>query len=195
MRQFTIGILCSAAILAAGTAYAWQVVHYVNVPGLVTGAYAGGIQGSFKADQVSPPAGIPSKPSGGACLIFRAKDLGYEKMEKIHCANDAQCTTSENPYGYCELPQHKCWAKPLSTDKLDADHLVCRKYPPKPGGAGTLPIGVTITIPVSHATLTGFKISSHAKVRVLTRLNCLGGAACAPGGQTFVLRWGVPKQL
>jgi len=180
-RKLVVPVLATGALVLASTAYG--VTKYRNIPGPVTGSYAQGIKGTFRV-QIDP-AGIPSTPSGGACIITRAKDLGYSKMEKIHCASDAQCTSSENPNGYCELPTHKCWAKPVGSDMK-----LCKKYP------GTVPIGTT-AIPVSHASLTALNISPHAKVRVLTCLNGLpnGGCGGAPGAAPPRHEWGTPKQL
>lgn len=179
-RKFVVPAFAAGALVLAGTAYG--VTKYRNIPGPVAGSYAGGITGAFRV-QIDG-AGIPSAPSGGACIITRARDLGYSKMDKIHCANDAQCTTSENPYGYCELPTHKCWAKPVGSDPK-----LCKKFP------STVATGVKIFIPVSHASLVGLKIPPTAKVRVLTCLNGIPGGGCGLNGAPYKHEWGDPKQL
>ena len=178
VRKLIIPASVTSVLAVAGAAYALQVTHYRNVPGPVTGTYDAGIQGSFQIDKVLAPAGIPSAPSGGACLAFRASDLGYDKMAKIRCTGDEQCSTSENPNGYCEMPQKKCWARPVGSDSK-----LCKKMP-----TGAV-AGVNYKLPVSHGTLTALSVSPHAKVRVLTLLKSL------PEGSSPRLEWGTPKQL
>jgi len=179
-RKLLISFLAASALAVGGATYG--VTQYRNIPGPITGSYADGITGTFHVEV--DPAGIPSPPSGGACIIARASDLGYTKMQKIHCSTSDQCTSSENPNGYCELPAHQCWAKPAGSDPE-----LCKKFP------GTIAAGVNIAIPVSHASLTALKISTHAKVRVLTCLNGIPTGGCADPTKPSRHEWGVPKQL
>src|SRR5688572_29235257 len=106
MRQRLVGILATSTLIAiGGAAYALQAPNYRNLPGPVTGSYADGIKGSFRFQAVVAPDGIPSPPSGGACLVFRAKDLGFKEMAKKRCSSDSQCSTpGENIYAYCHQP-------------------------------------------------------------------------------------------
>jgi hypothetical protein len=183
MRQPIFGVLaCTTIIAIGGAAYALQAAQYRNVPGPITGSYAGGIAGTFHLEAAIGDNGIPSNGDGGACIVFRAKDIGDEEMDKIRCSNDSQCSTPAHPYGYCEQPNNKCWAKPSGSDPK-----VCKK------GVAMVP-GAVHTISVSKATLTQFNIPHNAKARVLTRLNC-ASPACGPNGESFVLEWGTDKQL
>jgi hypothetical protein len=189
-RKFVVPALAAGALVLAGTAYG--VTEYRNIPGPVTGSYASGISGTFHYE-VAATGGIPSNGWGGACLIFRAKDLGFEQMEKKHCTQDSDCTTNESG-GYCEQTTKKCWAKAVLPTPEDADGFSCLRriegLSPQP-----LQVGETLTIPVSHANLVNMKIPQTAKVRVLTCLNSPGGRGCAGDGTKYKHEWGDPTQL
>jgi len=194
MRQLRFGALTIAAIIAiGGAAYAWQAAQHRPVAGPITGSYDAGINGTFRIDDASG-GGILSETSGGACIIFRAKDLGFTEMAKKHCTSDSDCAApNENFYGYCHQPTNKCWSKPASAD---ADGELCNRsidYDP----ARLWPVNTPVAIS-DHPILVGtpgWHISKNAKARVLARLNCAGGSPCAPDGQNYVYDWGDPTQL
>ncbi|MFL6770273.1 MAG: hypothetical protein ACJ8E4_00970 [Sphingomicrobium sp.] len=192
MRQRFIGILATSTLLAiGGAAFALQAANYHNVPGPITGSYADGIKGSFRFQGVSAPNGIPSSPSGGACIIFRAKDLGFKVMSKKHCTSDSQCPTpGESAGGYCHQPTNKCWSRPDPTTAPGSDAALCRRGVAGPAGAD---IEISAT-PAAISTPT-WKISKNAKARVLTCLNGLPPGGCAGNGNAYAYEWGKPKQL
>lgn len=110
MRQFTIGILCSAAFLATacnkhpenqaeadlnegGEVENASVAYYAIEAGPVTGTRSAGIKGSFKITQASGPEdGIESQLYGGACIVFPAQQLGYTAMAKARCTSNDDCS-------------------------------------------------------------------------------------------------------
>jgi hypothetical protein len=188
MRQLLFVSLSLATLALAGVAYALQAGNYRNVPGPVTGSYEAGIKATFRLTSVSPPEGIPSPPSGGACIIFPAKDLGFGEMSKKHCSSDSDCSTpNENPFGYCEQQTKKCWSRPTAAE---ADPYLCRR-----GVTG--PVGEDLEISAEPAPIfrPEWNISKHAKARVLTCLNGLPPGGCAGNGNPYVYEWGTPKQL
>lgn len=182
-------VVTSASLLAiAGGAFALQVTNYRNLPGPVTGSYQSGIKGTFRLQPVAAPAGIPSPPSGGACIVFRARDLGFEKMDKKRCTKDSQCSTpGENSTGYCHQPTNKCWSRPTVAG---ADALLCKR-------AVSSPIGQAIAISATPAPIStpSWKVKPHAKARVLSCLNRTGGLGCRTGATPYVYEWSTPKQL
>jgi hypothetical protein len=207
MRRLLFGSLAAATIVAiAGVAYAWQAGDYLNVPGPITGTYAGGIQGTFNFVPASAGEGIPSAPNGGACIIFRAKDLGFKKMWEKECTNDDDCSTpGENPYGYCHLPSQKCWSRPDPEKAPGSDDALCRRGNrlPSPVPINT-DIDISVTPPGAYTPTTtsipapistpSWGIRHNARARVVTRLNC-ATPACGPNGESFILKWGDDKQL
>ena len=189
-RKF-VPTLAAGALVLAGAAYG--VTKYRNIPGPVTGSYAGGIAGTFHLQ--SAASGLASNGYGGACLIFRARDVGLDWMEKKHCTKDSDCSKPGSDIGgYCEEQTKKCWAKPIAPSLDDADSMVCLRRPEIPGGAPLTP-GQTMTIPVSHANLVKMKIAPNAKVRVLTCLNGIPGGGCRGNGNPARHEWGTPRQL
>lgn len=123
MRQFTIALLCGAALLVgctnksnenAATNGAGQESAapplYKNVPGAVTGNRADGINSSFKIIQAA--GGIPSDRYGGACIVFRAADLNFPLMAAKRCAKDEDCATGEAIAHYCQHSTKQCLARP-----------------------------------------------------------------------------------
>ena len=187
MRHLLIGTLTASAIFAiGGAAYALQATNWRNVPGPITGSYSGGIKGTFRFE--ATPAGFPSPPSGGACIIFRAKDLGFTEMEKKRCTTHAECgTPGENSTGYCDKQNNKCWSRPTYAD---ADQYLCRR-----GVTG--PTGVSLEISATAAEISNpaWKINHNAKARVLTCLNGLPPGGCGANGNPYYYAWGTPKQL
>lgn len=196
-RKLVTPGLIASTLAIGGAAYAWQVTHYRNIPGLVTGNYAAGIKASFKFLPVSITQGIASAPNGGACIIFRAEDLGYAKMAKKKCYSDNQCSTpGESDYGYCELPAHHCWARPDPSTATGSDEALCRRGNKLPI---PVPINKTIEISATPAAIStpSWKVSPHAKARVVTCLNGIPGGGCAgaAGAAKPRYEWGTPKQL
>lgn len=198
-RKFVVPSLAAGALVLAGTAYG--VSEYRNIPGPVTGSYAGGISGTFHYEAVAT-GGMPSAGRGGACLVFRAEDINRGKgvhldwMAKNHCSTDDDCTRTDitpNVYGYCHLPDHQCWTKPLKPTDTEADSMVCqRAIPPAP----PLTPGKAETISVSHANLVKMEIPTNAQVRVVTCLNGIPGGGCGPGHPApYKHEWGAFTQL
>jgi hypothetical protein len=189
-RKFVVPALALLLVGAVGATLAFPAGRYTIVPGPVTGSYNGGINGTFRIVAATAPAGIMSTGEGGACLIFRAEDIGYSKMAKVHCATDASCTTSEGA-GYCMKPNKQCWARPAGTDGKLCIKSSTRK--PKPG-----PWDANTTYPISDKPIdiASLGVRKQAKARVSARLNCTpGGSACAPDGRPFILVFGNPTQL
>jgi hypothetical protein len=139
MRQFTIGVLCSAAFLAsaacnkspenqapeavnAGSDEAAGTDKYYTVNALpVPDARITALQGKFKMVEAGAADGIPSDGTGGACLVFAAADLGYPAMAAKSCTTNKSCATGEigtdgtaASATYCDGKTHSCWAKPGS---------------------------------------------------------------------------------
>jgi hypothetical protein len=110
MRQFTIGILCSATFLAAtacdkspesqapeainaGGEVAAAADEYFTVrAGPVANAKISALAGTFQMLRVAAANGIPSNGRGGACLVFPAPDLGFTEMAKAVCHSNADCS-------------------------------------------------------------------------------------------------------
>jgi hypothetical protein len=201
MRRLLFGSIVPVALLAiGGAAFAWQASNYRNIPGPITGSYAGGIKGSFEFHTVAAPNGIPSAPSGGACIIFRAKDLGFDKMSKKRCHSDGDCSIpGENDYGYCDTQNNKCWSRPLAppVGPNPDDYLCLRSISPR--FPTPTPINSPIEISSTPAAIStpSWKISKHPKARVLTCLNGIPGGGCggAPGAAKPAYEWGTPEQL
>jgi hypothetical protein len=196
-RNVLFPALAVSVLAIGGAAYAWQATHYRNIPGPITGSYAAGIKGSFTFVPVSLTQGIASAPNGGACIIFRAEDLGYSKMAKIKCHSDDQCSVKgESEYGYCEPTKKHCWARPNPDTAKGSDDALCRRGNKLPS---PVPISKPIEISVTPAAISTptWKISPHAKARVLTCLNGIPGGGCggAPGAAKPRKEWGTPKQL
>ncbi len=195
-RKLFVPALAASVLSIAGAAYAWQATHYRNIPGPITGSYATGIKGSFKFVPVSITQGLKSAPNGGACIIFRAEDLGYAKMAKKKCYNDNQCSTAGEGGGYCELPTHHCWARPNPETAIGSDDALCRRGNKLPT---PVPINKTIEISPTPAAIAtpAWKVSPHAKARVLACLNGIPGGGCggAKGAAKPRYEWGTPRQL
>jgi hypothetical protein len=198
MRQFIIGILCSAAFLGgcssnsnetAGTNASGETAaaeEYFTVrAGPVANASASAISGTFQMLKVAQANGIPSAGRGGACLAFRASDLGFTEMAKIQCQTDAQCsnpapdgttgpdagsyapdpanpTHRESRYGYCG--DGICWSKPIQPG---ADPAVCNR-------PITMTANVLNPVPKTPSDLRPYSIKRGAKVRVVACLNKAG---------------------
>src|SRR4029453_1965391 len=122
MRQLFLGTIASVTLLPlGGSALPWQAGHYRNVAGPITGSYSAGINGTFRVE--ADPSGIPSDRYGGACIVFRAKDLGFTEMQHKNCRKDGDCDAGGHS-GYCDVLNGKCWAKPVLPDPNSADAAV-----------------------------------------------------------------------
>jgi hypothetical protein len=127
VRQFTFALLCGASLLCAacgkspeanGQANAGDGPPlYKNVPGAVTGDRAAGINSSFRI--IEAAGGIPSDRYGGACIVFRAADLGYPLMAAKQCTKDEDCATGEADAHYCQKSTKQCLARPNPTGDKD----------------------------------------------------------------------------
>ena len=207
MRQRSFGIIATTTIFVAlgGAAYALQAGQYRNIAGKVTGSYATGIKGSFRVEPVTAPTGLASPPSGGACLVFRAKDLGFKKMWAKVCTNDDDCTTAgESDYGYCHLPSQKCWSKPVdppppSPASNGSDKALCLRSIPGSSFPPPIPINKTFDISATPAQVStpSWHIRDNAKARVLTCLNGIPGGGCArvAGAPKPAYEWGPVTKL
>lgn len=100
-----------------GPAVAATPPLYKNVPGAVTGDRASGINATFKIIQAA--GGIPSDRLGGACIVFRAQDLGYDTMAAQRCSRDEDCGTGEAIAHYCQKSTKQCLARPNVTGPKD----------------------------------------------------------------------------
>ena len=144
MRQFMIGILCTAAHFSASCskspegeapeavnaggaeqANAAAEEYYTVRAGPVANAKINALSGDFQVLKVSAAQGIVSDRRGGACLIFRPEDLGFSKMAAKSCTSNKDCYTGEGESaGYCDLGAHQWWAKPST---FDAANALCNK--------------------------------------------------------------------
>ena len=134
--HFLLGAAGAVAV-AAGT-YAAGPFSIVAIR--VTGSRVAGINGSFKLLNASVGhPGIPSNGTGGACIAFRAQDLGFDVMASKSCHSNADCSNPdpsatpgteaagvftpdatrpahfEHRFGYCDTATNQCWAKPVYT--------------------------------------------------------------------------------
>lgn len=167
MRQL-IGILCSTALLTAaacsknpegqapesvnaGSEDAAAAESYYTVEAHdITNNTITAVQGTFAMVPATAANGIPSNGRGGACLVFRAKDLGFTTMDAKKCTKNSDCTVlpppeitdttkpeyysySPNPadpdhrearFGYCDTQNKQCWAKPITDNGGNA---VCNR--------------------------------------------------------------------
>jgi hypothetical protein len=167
MRQITIGILYSAAFLAsscnkhpedqspeavnaAGEVANAAQAYYTVQADEITDAKITALQGTFQMLNATAANGIPSTGGGGACLVFRAKDLGFTTMDGKKCSSNSDCTVLPPPtvtdptkpefysyvpdpanpshkearFGYCDKQNKQCWAKPITNNGGNA---VCNR--------------------------------------------------------------------
>jgi hypothetical protein len=135
MRQLIGFVLAASAVLTTGCnksnaqnapTSGKTIPHFMIVPGPVTGSRAAGINATFKLVQATVGQGgegITSDQLGGACILFRAADLGYTQMAAKSCTTQEDCATGEG-LPYCEGGQ--CWARPDPGPDATIDPL-CRK--------------------------------------------------------------------
>lgn len=195
-RKLIVPALALSLVGAVGAALAFPAGRYTIVPGPITGSYNGGINGTFRIVAARAPAGVMSIGEGGACIFFRAQDVGYSQMAKVHCTTDASCTTSEGA-GACMKKNKQCWARPTGTDNKLCITSSSRKPKPGPWDANT-----TYSISDTPIDIAKLGVRKNAKAVVRGRLICpphpttKKPIACLPDGKsTFILVWGTPKQL
>jgi len=164
--------------------------YYTVAAGPVTGNRASGINSSFRITEAANAAtGIESDLSAGACIIFRAQDLGYSRMAQKTCHNDNQCNTGEGQ-GYCEIASKKCWARPIA----DPDPL-CRRsletHAPWPPDTDNMISNTSIPVPAN--------LQPGAQAVTVA---CLRGSSDSPndhstlcGGPHSLVKWGQPTTL
>ncbi len=123
----TLPVAVAAVVVVPAASQKSPPAYYTIVPDPVTGNRAAGINGSFKIvgtpvlDTGSVPtvvhAGIVSDRTGGACFVFRAKDLGYSVMAGKQCTMQSDCEipTEGGGAGYCETKTKTCWSRPVRT--------------------------------------------------------------------------------
>lgn len=127
MRQLALALLFTAPFVAAAgcnksnetnsnvsAETAGSPTLYAITAKPVTGSRASGINSAFRISKVNGPNadGIASDLSGGACILFRALDLGYTRMAAKSCNVSEDCDTGEG-FGYCRPGTHQCWARAI----------------------------------------------------------------------------------
>jgi hypothetical protein len=170
--------------------------RYNIEPGPVTGDRNSGINGSFKivrAKLINLAAfpnillrsnGIESDKTGGACIAFPAKELGFPIMGNITCTKNAECEPEQGvpPEGagaYCEVKTKNCWSKPLGAEKA-----LCNRSPDVPWTEN-----VDHQIVAQPAPLSQISLPPDVHARVIACLLAKGtGAPC--GKPNDLVRWG-----
>jgi hypothetical protein len=157
-------------------------LRYYIVANPVTGSRADGINGSFQVKRAKMRdlfgiASIKSERIGGACLAFRAKDLGYNQMAKLSCTSNQQCVDSgeAGKGAYCHVPTGTCWAKPLNVNLCRrSSDLGPNQLPLGPWASGTDHAIVGTPVKASE-----FSLKPNAQARVIACLNATGSSDCA----------------
>ena len=156
----------------AGNAADATAARYTIRAGPVPNARLGALAGTFQILETGGPDSIPSSRLGGACLAFRAADLGFTQMAAKRCTKNSQCTTpGENEYGYCDVQTSQCWAKPTGPA---ANPALCQK--------GQVWSAVDLhPVPAQAVNAAQFSIKPGAQVRVVACLNKSGINVSATG--------------
>lgn len=156
---------------------------YEVTAGAITGNRTPGINSSFKIKRSK--SGIESDRYGGACIIFRASDLGYDEVSNKVCSSDADCQNSKGP-GYCDVNSHQCWARPNVAE--GAKDPFCNRSidydPQRQWNEGELNWISAQAIPVPQ----GLKPNAQARAVALLR----GKPGATPPA---VSKWGDPKPI
>ena len=160
---------------------------YIIEAGAITGNRVPGINSSFKIR--SSKSGIESDRYGGACIIFRASDLGYD-VEKETCSSDVDCKSS-GAGGYCHTETRQCWARPaVATGVKDpyCKRSIDSVTPANPNGQqwneGELNWISAQAIPVPQG------LKPNAQARTLALLKTKPGMM-----PPLVYKWGDPKPI
>jgi hypothetical protein len=187
MRLLILGLVSLAAIAVAGCSKSEEtsgsnasgdqaalLPHYMIAAGPVTGGRASGINSSFRITQASAPnggplSGITSDLLGGACIVFRARDLGYTQMAQKVCTRDDDCATGEANAHYCQANQ--CWARPNVVGKDPLCNRSIDYSPPKPW-----PVGTDVNISPNPIPLPA-ELQPNAQARAIALLRGKGGGA------------------
>jgi len=131
--------------------------------------------------------GIPTDFGGGACMIFPAKDLGFNEMGKIkNCTTSESCETGEGAGAYCEVKTGQCWSKPANIPGL------CRRTI-DPGEVAAWTVDADNQIPKTGTTpLNSFPLKPNTQVRLLA---CLRGIGLGCGVKGSLEVWGPSTPL
>lgn len=163
---------------ATGKAVPAATAYYTVTADDITNAKLTAVSGTFQMLAATAATGIQSSGSGGACLVFTAKDLGFSTMDGKKCTSNTDCSNPptspaddpvsytppgadhpENRFGYCDTKNKQCWSKPI-----EGNDAVCNR--PLTMTAGTVnPVPKAGPIDVSKWVKQG------AKVRTVTCLN------------------------
>ncbi|HET9355171.1 MAG TPA: hypothetical protein VFO42_03290 [Sphingomicrobium sp.] len=135
--------------------------RFVVRAGPVANAQLGALSGTFQMLKSGAPDAIPSGGTGGACLVFAAADLGFTQMAANQCTTNLQCSTNENPVGYCDTGTGTCWSRP---NRPNARAALCN------AGITLTPNALT-PVPVQPSDAGQFGVAPGAKVRVVACLN------------------------
>ena len=198
MRRLLFTSLCLTAVLlascskndnaenASANLESLEVPQYLVKPGRVTGDRAGGINGTFTLAQASAAdAGrtdaIPGDQLGGACIVFRAQDLG--SPNPAQCTADSDCGTPQVS-GYCS-PEHKCWARPAAGLN---DPLCKRSIETSPQTQWQ--VGVENKISNNPIPVAQYSLQPNAQARLIALTK-----GKPPHGQQLVLTWGEPTTI
>lgn len=193
MRKLLFASLILTTALITGGALA--AIQAQNLAGPITGTYKEGINGTFHLEVENSGLGILTNGWGGACILFRAKDLGFTKMAKKVCTKQSDCSIPGESDGYCHVATGQCWAKPVKPNPVSADENVCNRY--IEGSPEPLEAGVWVSIADEPIQLAPLHVAKGAQARVLTCLNGIPGGGCPglPGAAPPITNWGPPKQL
>jgi hypothetical protein len=163
-------------------------LYYTVTAGPVTGDRASGINGSFRFSEASgPDTGIESDLFGGACIIFRAEDLGYSKMAQKTCHSDEQCRTDKIG-GYCQPGTNKCWARPPANPDPLCRRSLETHAPWPPDTDNKISESNPIPVPAD--------LKANAQAVVVACLRGKGnGANSACGGPDSQVKWGQPTTI
>lgn len=194
MRRFIFCALAASTFLVTGcsnkeadyAAGGQMLPHYLIVPGPVTGSRAAGINATFRLVQAAAhnaQDGITSDQLGGACILFRAADLGYTQMAAKSCTTQEDCATGEG-VPYCEGGQ--CWARP--DVGANAPDPLCRKSgdtTPVTHWPVNLPVEIADPGPIPAPA----NLRANAQARVLACLRGKGHSQLC-GAPHTMYKWG-----
>jgi hypothetical protein len=146
--------------------------------GTITGNRTPGINSWFRFQKSA--TGLETGPQGGACIVFRSSDLGYE-VAKPACNEASDCEHGSDP-SYCDAGAHVCWARP---DPAGGSDPFCKRSI-DPGAPPVWPAGTNIRIS-NNAIPVPAGLKPSAQARTIALLKPKVGAP--------VLVWGDPKPI
>jgi hypothetical protein len=136
---------------------------YAIKAGAITGNRTPGINSWFRIQKSRD--GIETDLKGGACIVFRASDLGYDVGNTV-CTSDDDCKPDEGPR-YCETATHVCWARPKVAE--GARDPLCKRSV-DPGAPPAWPAGANINISDNPIPVpAGLKANAQARTIALLR--------------------------